>query len=181
MLQLVVESTEFFDETREEFVTVPGQTLQLEHSLLSLAKWESKWKKPFLGKTDLSVEEQLDYIRCMTITRDVNPLVYESLTKSQLQEISDYINDPMTATTFNNRHKPASSRREVITSEIIYYWMIDSGIPFSCEKWHLNRLLTLIRVCGIKNSPQKKMSKREAANQQRSLNAARRARLGTRG
>lgn len=170
MLQITIPAAEYFDELTEEFIEVKAYTLQLEHSLISISKWEAKWKKPFLGKEDKTEEETMDYIRCMTITQNVDPMAYRALPNSELQRIKEYINDPMTATWFHDRDKKASTRR-VITSELVYYWMIAQNIPIECEKWHFNRLMTLIRVCGEKNQPPKKMSKGD----RKSLMAQRRA------
>ena len=180
MLQITIPEGEFFDESTESFVIVKEQTLQLEHSLVSLSKWESKWKKSFLSTTEKTFEESIDYIRCMTITQNVNPLVYQNITPGIIAKVTEYIDLPMTATTFKDDNNRGHSR-EIITSEIIYYWMITYGIPFECQKWHLNRLLTLIRVCAIKNQQPKKMGRNELANRNRSLNAARRSRLNTKG
>lgn len=179
MLQIVVPATEYWDERQEMFITKKEQTLQLEHSLVSLSKWESKWHKPFLSKKDITYEETLDYIRCMTITPNVDPEVYFRLTNENIDQINRYIEEPMTATTF--REDNSKPNREIVTAEIIYYWMITAGVPFECQKWHLNRLLTLIRVCNIKNGPAKKMSKKEILQQNAALNASRRARLHSRG
>lgn len=179
MLTIVIPDVELFDEEKQEFLSIKGQTLALEHSLVSVSKWESKWKKPFLGKGEKSYEELIDYIRCMTITQNVNPIVYSGITKENVNEIMRYIDDKMTATTFSDQNQKHS--REIITAEIIYYWMIELGIPFECQKWHLNRLLTLINVCSIKKSPPKKMSRRDAMAQQSKLNAARRAKYKSRG
>ena len=181
MLQLTVQlSPEGWDEKTEQFVDGKTQTLQLEHSLVSLSKWESKWEKPFFSKADKSYEEILDYIKFMTISKNVDPSVYSHLSRDNIREINEYIEAPMTATTFA-KDKNQSKSREIITSELIYYWMIALNIPFECQKWHLNRLLTLIRVCNIKNSPPKKMSKRDLASRNAQLNAARRQRLNTKG
>lgn len=180
MLQITVPETEYFNEATDEFSQIPACTIQLEHSLISISKWESKWCKPFLGKDDKTEEEVRDYIRCMTITQHVDPMVYLAIPLSEIERIKAYIHAPMTATWFRDDKRNGPNRR-VITSELIYYWMISNQIPFECEKWHLNRLMTLIRICGEKNQPQKKMSKKQAAAQQRSLNAARRARLNTNG
>lgn len=180
MLRIVVPELEIFDEETNKFVTKKGCTLQLEHSLLSVSKWESKWKKPFLSKEPMTDEETLDYVRCMTITQNVDPEVYQRLTTENINEVQAYIQDPMTATTFSEE-EGGKSNREVITSEIIYYWMIAHNIPIDREKWHLNRLLTLIRVCNIKNSPPKKRNKRDMLRRRAELNAARKKRLGTRG
>lgn len=180
MLVITIPATEMFDENKQEFFTLEEQKLQLEHSLVSLSKWESKWCKAFLTKNEKTIEETLDYIRCMTITQNVDPSVYSRLTRSNIEEINNYIAAPMTATTFNENGQK-SNNREIVTSELIYYWMIALNIPMECQKWHLNRLLTLIRVCNIKNTPPKKMSKRDIASRNASLNAARRKKLNTKG
>ncbi len=177
MLTIIIPETELYDEIKNEFKIVKEQKLVLEHSLVSLSKWESKWHKPFLSKDDKTYEETIDYIRCMTVN-SVDPIVYECLPSSVIQRVNSYISDPMTATTINEQKKP---NREVITAEIIYYWMVALQIPFECQKWHLNRLLTLINVCNIKNKPPKKMSSREVMSRNASLNAARRKALHTRG
>ena len=180
MLQITVPGGEFFDEETNEFVVVKEQTLQMEHSLVSLSKWEAKWNKAFLGKSEKSTEEMIDYFRCMTITKNVNPLVYLCLSQENIDLISQYISAPMTATTIREIQHGSSSR-EIFTSELIYYWMIALNIPFECQKWHLNRLITLIRVCQIKTQPPKKMSRGEVMRQNASLNAARRRKLHSRG
>lgn len=180
MLLITVPGIEQWDESKEEFVSTKDQTLQLEHSLISLSKWESKWKKAFLTKSDKTPEETLDYVRCMTLNKNVDPEVYSRLTNENIQEINDYISDPMTATFFSD-DKNAKPNREIITSELIYYWMIALNIPDRFEKWHLNRLLTLIKVCNVKNQPPKKQSKRELMSRNASLNAARRKRFNTKG
>lgn len=180
MLRITVPAAEFFDEIHEEFIYGKEQTLQLEHSLVSLSKWESKWNKAFLGKQEKTDEEILDYVRCMTLTQNVDPEVYTRLSDENYREINAYIEAPMTATCFSE-DKQSKGNREVVTSELIYYWMISYNIPVEFQKWHLNRLLTLIRVCNIKNSPPKKRSKRELMRRNAALNAARRSRLGSRG
>lgn len=180
MLYITIPSCEMYDESTEEFVYAKEQTLQLEHSLVSLSKWESKWCKPFLSKQDKTMEETIDYVRCMTVNQVSDPTVYSRLTLDNLNSINEYIGSPMTATTFSNTLKGGSSGEQV-TSELIYYWMIALNIPFECQKWHLNRLLTLIRVCEVKNQPPKKMSKREIMSRNAALNAARRKKLGTKG
>ncbi len=181
MLQLVFKSSEFYDERTNKFITVNGQTLQLEHSLVSVSKWESKWKKPFMSPEAKTQEETIDYIRCMTVTQNVNPMIYSMVTKDHIDKVMAYINDPMTATTIKKKEGSGGSRA-IVTSEVIYYQMTAYQIPFDpCQKWHLNRLLMLIRVCDEKNAPQKKMSRGQTAKSNRSLNAARRARMHTRG
>lgn len=182
MLTIVVPEGEMFNEKTQEFVYIKGQTLVLEHSLVSLSKWESKWKKPFLNSSDKTPEETIDYIRCMTITKNVDPLIYMNLTQDILNRVNKYIDDTMTATTFNDRNEKRGGGREQITSELIYYWMVNFNIPFECEKWHLNRLLTLIKVCSVKSQANtKKMSKREILQQNNELNALRRKQLGSKG
>jgi hypothetical protein len=181
MLRLVVPiSHEGWDEEKEEFVEAKTQILQLEHSLISLSKWESKWCKPFLSTAQKTPEEILDYIKHMTLTPNVDPMVYDRLTAENYKQIDDYINAPMTATTFSKEKKGGGSK-EVVTAELIYYWMIALQIPFECQKWHLNKLLTLVQVCNIKNEPPKKMNKRDLMSRNAKLNAARRQQLNTRG
>lgn len=180
MLQITIPSVERFDERTNEFVSIKGQTLQLEHSLVSLSKWESKWHIPFLGNEDKTFEQTIDYIRCMTITQNVNPSVFDGLTNEIIMKVTDYINDSMTATWFTEEKKKTNSK-EVITAELIYYWMIALNIPMECQKWHLNRLITLIKVCSIKQEPEKKMSKKDLMARNRALNAARKSKLNSRG
>lgn len=180
MLKITIPSTELYDETKDEFLSTKETSIQLEHSLISVSKWESRWCKPFLTKNSKTTEETIDYIKCMTISQNVDPLVYSLISSKIVEDVISYIEAPMTATTFSKDDKKVSNN-EIITSEIIYYWMITLNIPFECEKWHLNRLLTLINVCSIKNRPQKKFSKRELLDRNRSLNAARREMLNTSG
>lgn len=175
MLTIFIEGGEKFNRDTNEFIYINGTTISLEHSLVSLSKWESKWCKPFLVSDNKTFDEIKDYVKCMTISQNVNPQVYDFLTEKNYEEIKDYINSPMTATWFNEGvNKRHSVTNETVTSELIYYWMVALNIPFECQKWHLNRLLTLIKVCNIKNTPPKKMSKGEILNQNRALNAARR-------
>lgn len=181
MLTITVPAMEIFVEETNEFCRTSEQTLTLEHSLISLSKWESKWHKPFLSRGERTEEETLDYIRCMTITKNVNPIVYNALTLEQIRQIRAYIDDSMTATKFWDSGNGGKAGRETITSEIIYYWMVTLQIPFECEKWHLNRLLILIEVCNRKNSPAKKINKREISQMYSSINAQRRKKFGTRG
>lgn len=182
MLELEVPlSPEGWDEERQMFVEPKVQVLRLEHSLVSISKWEANWCKPFLSNTEMTFEETIDYIKCMTLTPNVDKDVYKHLTSANIDQIKKYIERPMTATTFSGPAK-SGSNGELVTSELIYYWMIALQIPIDeCQKWHLNRLLTLIRVCNVKNAPSKKMSKREISSRNASINAARRKRLGTKG
>lgn len=181
MLRITIPAgEEQWDEVNQEFIYPKEQTLQLEHSLVSLSKWESKWCKPFLTKQAKTFEETLDYVKCMTLTQNVNPEVYNYLTIANIDLINQYIDAPMTATTFSD-DKNAKTNREQVTAEIIYYWMIALNIPFECQKWHLNRLLTLIKVCNIKNSPPKKKSKKEIMRRNTALNEMRKKQLHSRG
>lgn len=181
MLQIAVPLTqEGWDEEKQEFIEPKVQMLQLEHSLVSISKWESKWCRAFLSKSELTIEETLDYIKCMTLNKNVDPEVYEHITPSNIEEIKSYIAAPMTATYFYET-KNGKPNRETITSELIYYWMIALNIPVEFEKWHLNRLLTLVQVCNVKNQPNKKMSRSELASRNRALNAARRQQLNSKG
>lgn len=180
MITITIPEREYWDESKEEFVYSQKRTLQLEHSLVSLSKWESKYGKPFLSKEDKTYEETVDYIKCMTITQNVSEEVYANLTSENIAEIKAYIESPMTATIINDSNIRSGSREQP-TAELIYYWMIASNIPFECQKWHLNRLLTLIRVCSIKNQPPKKRSRREIMSRNAALNAARRKKYNTKG
>ena len=180
MLRITIPAIELWDENKEEFINTKEQTLQLENSLVTLSKGESKWNKPFLSKDTKTEEEELDYIKCMTITQNVDPNVYKFIPLNVREEIKEYINAPMTATWFSE-DKNTKSSSEQITSELIYYWMVAQNIPFECEKWHLNRLITLIKICNIKSQPPKKMGKKAIMSRNAALNAARRKQLNTKG
>lgn len=179
MLDIIIPENELYDEKNGEFIYIKEQKICLEHSLISLSKWESKYEKPFLS-SDKSAAEILDYIRFMTLTQNVKPEVYLTLSKANLDAIEKYINAPMSATTVppSNKRNPV---KETITAELIYYWMIALNIPFECQKWHLNRLLKLVEVCSYKNEPPKKMTRNEILQRNRQLNAARRAKYHTKG
>ena len=180
MLTITVPSSECWDDNKQEFVYTKGGVLKLEHSLVSIAKWESKWCKSFLNTKEKTDEETMDYIRCMTLTQNIDPNIYSQLSLQNVEDIKNYINAPMTATVFADTGD-SSTNREVVTAELIYYWMIAYNIPFECQKWHINRLLTLVRVCGVKNNPPKKMGKGELMRRNAALNAARRRQLNTKG
>lgn len=181
MLQLTIPAIELWDEKSQEFVSRKEKTLQLEHSLVSISKWESKWHKPFLSKIHMTDEETVDYIRCMTITQNVDSEDYNYITDENIKQVQDYIESPMTATWFKEEKNKNKSSNEQVTNELIYYWMIALGIPIECQKWHLNRLLTLIRVCSAKNQPAKKMSQKEIMSQNKAINEARKKRLNSKG
>lgn len=183
MLRVSIPACEKWDEAREEFVTIKAQALSLEHSLVSLAKWESKWHKAFLGKQPKTGEETLDYIRCMTLTQNVDPNVYRCIPPDVIEKVYDYIQEPMTAVYFPDEGERAHGG-DTPTAELFYYWMISLNIPFECQKWHLNRLWALIRVCSKKNEAAnggKKMGTAEIQRRNRELNAARRRRMNTKG
>ena len=181
MLWLSIPPSEIWNEEKQEFIySNKEHTLQLEHSLVSLSKWESKWCKAFFSKEPKTREETIDYVKCMTLTQNVKPEVYVCLSNENIAEINQYIEAPMTATYIHDDN-PVGPNREKITAELIYYWMITFNIPFECQKWHLNRLMTLIRVCSIKNRPPKRRSKRQIMSRNAALNAQRRKRLNTRG
>lgn len=180
-ISIIIPERELFDQKSNTFFKTKERKIELEHSLLSISKWESKWHKPYLSKEQKTKEETIDYIRCMCITKDVPEKAFYALDSAAFKIIGDYITDPMTATTFRKDPKDRPSK-EIITNELVYYWMAELGIPFDpCQKWHFNRLMTLIRVTSIKKAPPKKMSKKDWASKQTHLNAQRRARLGSKG
>lgn len=178
------ESIELWDERNECFIESPsikGQTIGLEHSLVSLSKWESKWCKAFFSKKEKTHDEIIDYIKCMTLTEDVRPEIYNNLSDENMRQIDEYINAKMTATVIPKTTSKGSSR-ETVTTELIYYWMITLNIPVEeCQHWHINRLLSLIGTCNFKNTPPKKMSKSELMRRNAALNAQRRQQLNTKG
>lgn len=175
MLKLLVKGHEFYNESTCEFIDVKDTLLKLEHSLVSVSKWEEYYKKPFLTEDAKTKEETIFYIKCMTLNNNVNELVYELLTAKQIETINQYIQDNRTATWFVERDKDSGVNQEQITSELIYYWMIIHNIPQDYQKWHLSRLMTLIRICNIKNSPNKKMSEQETIEYYRHIKEQRRA------
>ena len=182
MLKITIPAVELYDEkTNRFYVNSKPQTLALEHSLVSISKWESKWHKPFLTDTEKTTEEAIDYVRCMTLTQNVDPEVYKFLTAENFRDVNAYIEDPMTASWVTEPQGANKRSSEVITSELIYYWMIALNIPVEFQKWHLNRLLMLIKVCNAKNAPDKKMSRGDILRRNRALNAARRKAMGSRG
>lgn len=184
MLYLSIPGSQEITENNE-VVTRKATTIQLEHSLVSLSRWEAIHKKAFLDPNyKLTFPESIDYIRCMTITQNVDPSVYDRLTQADVDKVNAYINDPMTATKVNHRQPEGSAprrSREIYTSEILYAMMIENGIPSEYQKWHLNRLMTLIEVCGVRKNPPKPLSRKELARRNSEINAARRKKLGTKG
>ena len=180
MLKIVVPGDEMFDEQSQEFSTEGDVSLELEHSLVSLSKWESIYEIPFLDKEEKTTEQTYGYIKCMILTPEVPEEVFSRISEKNIEEINNYIDTKMTATWFSE-DPGAPQTRDVITAELIYYWMIAFQIPIEFENWHLNRLFTLIRVCNIKQSKPKKMSLSEIADRNRKLNALRKEQLGTKG
>lgn len=184
MLELKIEAGEFYDSQSNKFIQTPECTLILEHSLISLAKWEAKWKIPYFGNSEKTTAQDLDYIRCMIVTPIKNDLVLKALTPQNIMQIRDYMGDPMTATKFSNLPNTTNKtnrKSQVMTAEVIYSHMFAHGIPIECQKWHLNRLLTQIKVCGLQNGSQGKMSKQQTSQWNAQQNAARRAKYNTRG
>lgn len=185
MLELVLQPREYTVETPEGDVLLhktPGGTLLLEHSLISISKWESKYKKPFMSKTEpKSKEESLYYIKCMTLNKNVSDDIYIGITDRDIDKINEYIDDSMTATWFTEDKSSRRGGREIVTSELIYYWMIALNIPVQFEKWHLNRLITLIKVCELKQRDPKKMKRNEIFARNTKLNEARLKQTGSRG
>lgn len=180
MLEIYVPPSEMWSEENAQFIYTRGQTLKLEHSLISISKWESHYKKPFLDSR-LSRDEVIYYTKCMTLNSGIDESTYYALTSENVKKIQDYIADPMTATIINEYSNKRASSHEFITSELIYYWMIANQIPFECQKWHINRLLTLIRICTAKQQTGNKMSEKETLNSYRALNKARRAKMKSSG
>ena len=185
MITLYLPDLELFDEVTNTFSTIKGQVITLEHSLVSISKWEMQWKEPFIGKQDLSSAQIIDYIRCMTITQNVNPLLYSGITQEMVDRVKKYMDDPMTATWFRQTKQNERSTRK-ITNELIYYWMIEAGIPMECQKWHFNRLMTLIQVCNEERKAadpnnKQKINPRDMARSRSALNAQRKAHLHSRG
>ena len=178
-LPIEVPGAEFWDAEKECFEYTEPAKFHLEHSLYSISKWEAKWHIPFLSTKDKTYDQAIDYVRCMCIEEEVDPKVFQGITKKQMDEITAYIENPMTATTFSD--KAHGHSRDIITNEIVYFWMTDCGLPFECQFWHINHLLTLIRVCQIKRQPPKKMGKKNTLRSNAELNAARRAALGSKG
>ena len=181
MLEIRIDGKEFWNQEKEEFVNTKGITLRLEHSLISVSKWEAKYKRPFLSDGPKTLQETYDYISFMSLDRNVNMTELEGITEEDYKKILDYIHDPMTATKITQNAKNNSKSSHVLTSEEIYYDMTALNIPFECEKWHLNRLLTLIQIASIKNETPKKMSKGEIYRQNAELNKARRAKYRSKG
>lgn len=179
-----VPAQEFFDERREEFINTPKAKVTFEHSLVSISKWEAEWEQPFFGDAKKTNEQLIDYIRCMTITQNVPESVYYAISHSRelMKRITDYCDKSMTATTIRSPNGSGGGRKKLVTSELIYFYMFTYNVPMECQKWHINRLMMLLRVCAIESNPNgKKMSKREVLAQNAALNAARRKKLGTRG
>lgn len=173
-------SDEGFDEKTGLFVEPTFKVLKLEHSLIALSKWESKWCKAFFSKRPKTDEEIMDYIKCMTINSNIDDDVYNHLSDENVMQINKYLEAPMTATVLPETNSGKASR-DTITSELIYYWMISLNIPVEFEKWHINRLLTLIKVFNVKNNTNKKKPRGETIRDYAALNEARRKQFNTKG
>lgn len=180
MLTIIVTDVENFDENTQSFMETKGFIIELEHSLASISKWESEFEKPFLASDPKTQDESLGYIRCMCLGSDVTTDMLSRLSPKQMSQINAYINAKMTATWFTERPQ-AGKAREIVTSEVIYYWMSALTLPFGCDQWHFNKLLTLIKVANSKNAPQKNTPRRDMAAQRRSINASRQQRYNTTG
>lgn len=180
MLTITIPETELYDEKTNTFFTTQKKTIKLEHSLISASLWEAKWKRCFTSKPPSTAEETIDYIKCMCLDKNIDDLVFRAIPMEEYQKVLDYIADPMTATKITDRSN-SRGNSEQLTTEVIYFYMTAFNIPFSCEKWHLNRLLTLIKVCSIKNGGDQKMGKHDIMNQNKALNAARRAKMHSKG
>jgi hypothetical protein len=181
MLTIKVGATEVFDEGTDTFRFEGGVELQLEHSLVSLSKWESEFEKPFLGDSEKTADEALAYIRCMVVGENPPGDFLEELSSENMNEINAYINKKMTATWFSDATPQTKRNTETVTAELIYYWMSVFQIEWEAQYWHLNRLFTLIRIANVKQDKPKKMTRAEIAQRQRELNAKRRAEWGTKG
>lgn len=192
MLELVLPAVtgEEWDESKEMFIYTCQQKelkIRFEHSLIAISKWESHWHKSFFTtfsenrQKKVTNEEFFDYIKCMTVTPNVEDEVYNRLTAEHIREITKYLDDPMTATTFSNKNNKSGGNNRAVTSELVYYWMAELKIPFSCEKWNIKRLMTLIQIFEAERAPNKKMSKREIMSRNNAINAARRKRLHSKG
>jgi hypothetical protein len=182
VLTIRVPGVEWFDDVKQEFIASNEVVLELEHSLVSLSKWESKWETPFLSDAEKTVEQTLSYIQMMS-SKEISPDVLNRLTNENFKSINDYINAKMTATWFSDEgaNQDGGRNGEVVTAELIYYWMVALNIPFECEEWHLTRLFTLIKVTNKKNTPGQKMSRKDIMARNRALNAKRLAEYGTTG
>lgn len=181
MLEIIIKEDEIYEPRLNRFIKIPHCTLTLEHSLISLAKWESKWHIPYLTDNKKTAEQELDYIRCMVIGNIPSEYIFATLSVEDILKIKDYIDDSMTATTFSKNSNQKKTKKEVTTAEVIYSRMCENNIPIECQKWHLNRLLTLIRVCDLNNGPKEKMSKKDTASWMAQQNAARRAKFNSKG
>ena len=175
MLPIHIKEEELFDESTKQFIRVKEENLKLEHSLISISKWEERWRKPFLTNKPKTKEELDSYISCMSITNEIGNETIRRISYKDMQRISDYIEAKLTATWFSKVEEHKHKTNEQVTSELIYYWMFSYGIPKECEKWHLSRLLTLIEIYQVKNEPEKKRSQSEIMEYHRQQNALRRA------
>lgn len=179
MLEITIPGGERWSDRENRFYYPKETTIRLEHSLVSLSKWEAKWEIPFIGNRNLTYEQNCDYVQCMNMTQNVSSEVFEFIPPETLAEIRQYVDKKMTATTISNTTGRKS--RETVTSEVIYCWMTELGIPFECQKWHLNRLITFIQVCQIRKAPQKKYRGSDLLRRNYELNELRKKQWGSNG
>jgi hypothetical protein len=172
MLTITVLGEEHWDQENEKFVYPDSFKLELEHSLVSLSKWESKWEVPFLGEKPKTTEMVLDYIECMILTPDPPADWISKLSKENIEEITAYFDSKQSATWFNDHH-PEPKTGETITSELVYYWLDICDIDWQAQYWHLNRLLTLVKIHTVKQAKPKPMSRSEMLRRRRALNKQR--------
>ena len=187
MVEIYIPKSQIIDEeTGVVYTAEKDWKLALEHSLISVQKWEAKWHVAFLNKGTRTFEQTIDYLRCMTLTPNVPDEVYYCIPHTELKRVLEYVDDPMTATRINDGFDSGNSYgkkmgKDVITAEVIYNWMISLNIPTEYRKWHLNQLLTLIRVINAKNQPKKKRRMRDVLEEYKSINEANKRRFGTKG
>lgn len=178
MLEIELEELEAWDDKKQEFVVLKNEVVCLEHSLKSISEWEAKWKVPFLDTTPRTKQMILDYVSCMVVS-EVPKGFLERLKTRDFSRIQEYIDDSRTASWISSEDNTNDGSK--VTSELIYYWMVTAGIPFSAEEWHLNRLMMLIKIYGEKNKPEKKRSREDILERNRELNEKRRREMGTNG
>jgi hypothetical protein len=173
--------TTLWDEETETFVEHIVSSIDFEHSLASMSKWESKWEQAFLGRTEKTAEQVYDYLSMMCLTPGVTREQILGLSQENFTQINEYIESQQTATKFAEQPNRRGSG-EQITSDLVYYWMVAFRIPWEAQYWHLNKLLALVRICNAKQSGKtQKVPRHDTAQRNRDLNAERRKKYGTSG